>query len=179
MIKYPDVADTRQRLLVFSAAIIIDGLAVIALPFIDSRVHPNVFAGCALLIAGLLHLAFAWPFRSVASVMWQLLLATAAVAIGLYLIGRESWPVEDLRAAVAMWLLADGLVECGLYAGAARSERRVALLMDGIVTVLSSACVWFAWPFDDARLVAALVGLNVVLSGVTRVFVALGLPRSE
>jgi uncharacterized membrane protein HdeD (DUF308 family) len=168
----------RQWLLFISALIIADGLAIIALPALVSRVHPNVFAGWALLVAGSLHLAFAWWFRTLASAVWQALLAAAAAAIGLYLIGRQGWPVDELRTAVAAWLLVDGLIECCVYARTRTSHRRAALFVDGITTLIFSVAVWLAWPSGDPRVVAAFIGLNVALSGATRLLVSLALPQT-
>jgi uncharacterized membrane protein HdeD (DUF308 family) len=143
------------------------------LEWFDARV---LVAGLLLLVSAL-HLAFAWPFRPVPAVLWQVLLSVAYGGIGLYLLGRSDLSVDSIRLPVAAYLLVDGLLEWSLLSRVGDQAGRPWLLMDAITTIVIAVMAGSGWPSREGWALAALIGINILLGGLTRLVVSLSLRR--
>ena len=164
-------------LLTLCVLIIICGVVITAAPRfrgLDSR----VVIAWMLLATSSLHLAFAWPFRSASSVMWQVLLSVANFAIGLYLLGHTDASLDSIRLPVVVYLLIDGLLEWALFFRVIESSGRRWLLLDAVATIAIAVMVAVGRPSREAWAMAALIGINVILGGLTRLFVSFSL-RNE
>jgi hypothetical protein len=155
-----DEVSQRRIETVISALIACAGVVMLALPLIPVRSVPGVAA--IILAAAVLHLGLAWPYRQPGPVVWQILIAVAYAAIGLYLLGHVNEPIETLRVAIAVHLLAHGVFECLFFAGT-QGKR---FLASGVVALLLSIVVFVAGRAVPAE------GLAMLASGVARVFVS-------
>jgi uncharacterized membrane protein HdeD (DUF308 family) len=152
------------------------GALVVAAPWLE-RLDGRVFVAGLLLLVSALHLAFAWPFRPAPAVLWQVLLSVAYGGIGLYLLGRSALSVDSIRLPVAAYLLADGLLEWGLLSRAGAQAARPWLILDAITTIVIAVMAGSGWPSREGWALAALIGINVFLGGLTRLVVSLSLRR--
>lgn len=165
-------------LLILSIVIMLAGVFVIAAPHL-SRVDVAVLIAFLLLLTSCLHLAFAWPFRAQVAALWQVLLSVAYFAIGLYLLGHRELPVDSIRIPVAAYLLIDGLLEWALLSRIRRPAPRTWLLVDAATTVVIAAMVAMSWPSRGSPVLAALIGLNTFLGGLTRLIATMSLRRAR
>jgi uncharacterized membrane protein HdeD (DUF308 family) len=51
------------------------------------------------------------------------------------------------------------------------------VLVDGIITILLGILIWIHWPHNTEWVVGTLVGLSIIISGVTRLMVSLSVRR--
>ncbi len=161
-------------LLLLSGLMVGAGLVVIAAPHIDG-VRIGLVVAWMLLFSSALHLAFARPFRTEGPVVWQLLMAVAYGAIGLYLLGLPAWSADSVRLPLAVYLLAEGLLECSLFSQTRNAGRTRLLLVDGVLTLVIGGMVWSAWPSSAGWAMAALIGINMIFGGITRFLVTIAL----
>jgi len=161
-------------LLALSILIILAGALTIVTPRLEGLDAHVLVAGLLLLVSAL-HLAFAWPFRPTPAVLWQALLSVAYGAIGLYLLGRSDLSADSIRLPVTAYLLIDGLLEWGLLSRVGDQAARPWLLVDAIVTIAIAAMIGSAWPSREGWAMAALIGINIFLGGLTRLVVSLSL----
>jgi uncharacterized membrane protein HdeD (DUF308 family) len=162
------------RLLILSVVIMLAGVFVAAAPHV-SRLDVRVIIAFLLLLTSCFHLAFAWPFRPQLAALWQVMLSAAYFAIGLYLLGHRELSVDSIRMPVAAYLLIDGLLEWGLLSRVARPAPRRWLALDAATTVVIAAMVATSWPSHESSFLAALIGLNTFLGGLTRLIATMSL----
>jgi uncharacterized membrane protein HdeD (DUF308 family) len=51
------------------------------------------------------------------------------------------------------------------------------VLFDGVVTLLLSLLIWAHWPSSSAWAIGTLVGVSMIMSGVTRLMMSLAVRR--
>ena len=51
------------------------------------------------------------------------------------------------------------------------------MLLDGIVTLILAAMIWRTWPSSAAWVIGTLVGIQHVLSGISRLVLSLAVRR--
>lgn len=163
-------------LLILSIVIMLAGLSVIAAPHV-SRLDVRVLIAFLLLVTSCLHLAFAWPFRPQVAALWQGMLSVAYLAIGLYLLGHTELSLDSIRMPVAAYLVVDGLLEWALLSRIRSPAPHRWLLLDAVTTLVIAAMVAMGWPSREAWAVAALIGLNTFLGGLTRLIATTSLRR--
>ena len=52
------------------------------------------------------------------------------------------------------------------------------LLIDGIITLLLGLLIYLHWPSSSAWAIGTLVGVSMIMSGITRVMLSLAVRRS-
>jgi len=52
------------------------------------------------------------------------------------------------------------------------------VLIDGIVTLLLGLMIYLQWPSSSAWVIGTLVGISLIISGVTRVMLSLAVRRA-
>jgi uncharacterized membrane protein HdeD (DUF308 family) len=163
------------RLLALSVVIMFAGVVVIVAPHL-SRLDVRVAVALLLFFTSALHFAFAWPFRPAPAVLWQVLVSIAYGAIGLYLLGHTQLSIDSIRMPLAAWLMIDSLLEWGLVFRF--TAARAWLVLDAITTIALAAMVATGWPSPEQWVLAALIGINTFLGGLTRLFVAISFRRA-
>lgn len=136
----------------------------------------SVFVAWLLIFTSAFHLAFAWPFRQAPAVLWPVLLSVGYAAIGLYLLGHPELTVDTIRKPLGAWLMIDGLLEWGVLSRI--KTARGWLLLDAIATIVIAAVVASGRPSLEPWGLAALIGINTFLGGLTRFFVGLSSRRT-
>jgi uncharacterized membrane protein HdeD (DUF308 family) len=123
-----------------------------------------VFGGIAELISA---------FSSSENRLWKVLLALLYVALGIYILRNPESGLVALALTLAYVFLVKGVISI-LGALQLRPERGwVWWLADGIVTLLLAVLIYSGWPQDSMQIIALLVGISLIMSGVNRVVWAL------
>src|SRR6476469_9730035 len=140
-----DIRRSTTWSIVLSVLMMVSGmLAILAPPIAGLTV--TVLFGWLLIFTGMLHLGFAWRGDRAASVIGEILLAVLYGAIGFYMLARPVVGLASLTLAIAVYLMAKGVLE-GAIAFKLRplpGTRR--LVFDGILTVAIAAMIAAAWP---------------------------------
>jgi uncharacterized membrane protein HdeD (DUF308 family) len=59
------------------------------------------------------------------------------------------------------------------------AEGSVWILLDGIVTLILGVLVWRQWPSNSLWVIGTLVGVSMIMTGVTRLMISLAARRIE
>jgi len=110
--------------------------------------------------------------------LWRLLVGLAYILFGGYLIARPSLGVASLTLVLASMFLIEGVVEIVLYFQIRSLPRANGLLLDGIITLLLGLMIYAQWPSSSAWAIGTLVGVSMIVSGVTRVMLSLAVRRA-
>jgi len=156
---------------------IIVGLVALAAPLAAGFAVTGVVAW-GLLLLGVLHLWFAWHTRAAGALIWELVIGAAYLFAGIFILTHPLAGLVTLTLLLGSYLLIKGVVE--IIGGF--STRGVPgsgwLLIDGVVSLILSAMIWFHLPSTAAWVIGTLIGFSILFSGLSRLFLALAARRA-
>lgn len=126
-----------------------------------------LFVGWLLVFGGVAHAAGAFGGRP-GRVVWHVLLALIYFAGGIYLLTHPVLGLATLTLYLAVVLVAEAVLEVIAYfatRGESGSEWRI---VNAIVTVLLGIMIWRHWPSSSAWAIGTIVGVNLIMTGVSR-----------
>ncbi len=159
-----------------SVILILAGLFAIAVP-------PLVGIGVLLVVAWLIivsggvHLLFAWRTRTTGGMIWELLLGILYIAIGVDVLLHPAAGLAALTLILAIYLFVEGVLELifGFRLRPAAGSGWV--LFDGVVTLFLAVLIWRSWPSSSEWVIGTLVGISMLFSGVSRLFLSMAVRR--
>jgi uncharacterized membrane protein HdeD (DUF308 family) len=158
--------------IVLSVFLIVAGILAIVMP-LAAAIAVNIFVAWMLMFSGAAHLVFAWQRRHSRGFIWQLLLGILYAFIGAYILINPALGLVSLALAIAAYLLIEGVLEIILALQIQPTRAWGWLLFDGILTLILALMIWKAWPAGSELVVAILVGISMLFSGISRLMLSL------
>jgi uncharacterized membrane protein HdeD (DUF308 family) len=172
-----EIRESTTWSIVLSVLMMGGGVLAILIPPI-AGLTVTLVLGWLLIITGVLHLGFAWRGDRAAAIVGEVLFAVLYGAIGFYMLARPVAGLASLTFAIAVYLIAKGVLE-GVIAFKLRPLPGSGwLLFDGIVSVAIAAMVAAAWPSSAAWAVGVLVGVALFSGGLARLIVSVAVRRA-
>jgi len=157
---------------VLSVLMIIAGVLAIAMP-LAAAIAVNIFVAWMLMFSGAAHLVLAWYRRHSRGFIWQLLLGILYAFIAAYILINPVLGLVSLTLAIAAYLLVEGVLEVTLALQIRPTRAWGWLLFDGVVTLILALMIWRAWPVGSELVIAILVGISMLFSGISRLMLSL------
>jgi uncharacterized membrane protein HdeD (DUF308 family) len=162
--------------ILLSILLITFGLLAIALPMATSIGFALVI-GWLVLFGGLVQLIHAFQSKGIGHIVWKILVAVLYLAAGAYLIARPALGLAGLTLALALFFLAEGVVDIIAYFSTRKSGGSAWMLLDGIITLVLGWMVWYGWPASSLWVLGTLVGISMLMAGIARLMMALTVRR--
>jgi uncharacterized membrane protein HdeD (DUF308 family) len=162
--------------IVWGVSLIILGMLAVASPFL-AAVAVNALVAWLIFLAGVVHLTVAFHTREAGSLIWRLLVGLAYIFFGVYLIAHPALGVASLTLVLASLFLVEGILNIALFFKVRSVQGSSWLLIDGIITLLLGLMIYTQWPSSSAWAIGTLVGVSLIISGVTRVMLSLAVRR--
>jgi len=163
--------------ILFGVSLIILGMLAVGSPAI-AAVAVNAVLAWLIVLAGVVHLSLAFHTRAAGSVVWKLLVGLAYVFFGIYLIAHPALGVVSLTLLLASLFLVEGIFEIALFFQMRSVGGSTWLLADGIITLLLGLMIYLQWPSSSAWAIGTLVGVSLIISGVTRLMLSLAVRKA-
>jgi len=163
--------------ILWGVSLIILGMLAVGSPFL-AAVTVSVFIAWLLVLAGVVHLTVAFHTREAGSLIWRLLVGLAYIFFGVYLIARPALGVVSLTLVLASLFLVEGILNIVLFFRIRSLQGSSWVLIDGIITLLLGLMIYTQWPSSSAWAIGTLVGVSMVISGVTRVMLSLAVRKA-
>ena len=163
--------------ILWGVLLIILGALALASPFL-AAVAVNVFVAWLIVLAGVVHLTVAFHTREAGSLIWRLFVGLAYICFGVYLIARPALGVVSLTLVLASLFLVEGILNIALFLKVRSRHGSSWLLLDGIVTLALGLMIYLQWPSSSAWAIGTLVGVSMIMSGVTRLMVSLAVRKT-
>jgi uncharacterized membrane protein HdeD (DUF308 family) len=179
--KMPTVKDvvSRQVLIpsiLLSILLIILGFLAITLPTATS-IGVALLIGWLVLFGGLVQCVHAFQSKGIGNIIWKLLVAAFYLAAGAYLIAHPALGLASLTLALAIFFFAEGVVDVIAYFSTRKSGGSAWMLLDGIVTLLLGLMIWKRWPATSLWVIGTLVGISMLMTGITRLMMAVAVRK--
>jgi uncharacterized membrane protein HdeD (DUF308 family) len=168
-----DIVRQSSRLsIVWGILLIVFGTVAIGSPFL-AAVAVNVAIAWLIVLAGAVHVMLAFRAHGAGSMIWKLLVGLAYLFFGAYLILHPVLGVASLTLVVASLFLIEGILNIILFFKMRSLGGSNWVLADGLITLLLGLMIYMQWPSSSAWAIGILVGVSMIISGVTRVMLSL------
>jgi len=157
--------------------LIVFGMVAIGMPYI-AAVAVNVFIAWLIVLAGAVHLMLAVRAHGAGNMIWKLLVGIAYILFGGYLIMHPVMGVASLTLILASLFLIEGILYIILFFKMRSLGGSSWVLVDGIITLLLGLLIYMQWPSSSAWAIGTLVGVSMIISGVSRVMLSLALRKT-
>jgi len=157
--------------IVWGVCLILLGVLAVASPLM-AAVAVNVVISWLIVLAGVVHVIVAFHSHRAGSIIWRLLVGLAYIAFGLYLIAHPVIAVASLTLVLGSLFLVEGILNLALFFQVRAMQRSSWFLVDGIITLLLGLMIYVQWPSSSAWAIGTLVGVSLIMSGVTRVMLS-------
>jgi uncharacterized membrane protein HdeD (DUF308 family) len=147
--------------------LIVVGFFALALPF-EAGIAIAIVVAVLVILAGIAHLAGTLAARTTGAFFWGLLVGGAYLVAGVYLLLHPKLSLVSLTLALAALFLVEGVFHLITYFHLRRVSGSAWILFDGIVTLVLAVMIWFSWPASAVWAVGTIVGINLLMSGFTR-----------
>jgi len=158
--------------IVLSIVLIICGILAIALPMASS-IGLAIVIGWLAIFGGVAQLVHAFQSKGTGHILWKVLVAVVYLVAGASLITRPALGVAGLTLVLGIFLLAEGIADVVTYFAARKSGASPWMLLDGIITLVLGFMIWDRWPSSSLWVIGTFVGISMVMTGITRLMMAL------
>jgi uncharacterized membrane protein HdeD (DUF308 family) len=150
-----------------AAVMIVLGFLAVLLPF-ATGIGIAILVGWVIAFGGFAYLAYAFAAQGAGAFLWRTLIGAVYVIGGVYLAFHPGLALESLTLVVAAIFLAEGVLETVVFFQFRSLPGSGWILFDSVVTLLLAYLIWRPWPFSSTWAIGTLVGINLILSGFTR-----------
>jgi uncharacterized membrane protein HdeD (DUF308 family) len=157
--------------ILFAILLIVLGILAISLPMVASIGVARVISWL-ILIDGIFQFVYAFKSQGVGHKIWKFLVSLLYIAIGLYLLAHPLLGLAGLTLLLAMFFFVEGIVDIATFVWSHKSDGSEWLLLHGIVTLILGVMIWRHWPFSSLWALGTLVGISMLLTGMTRLMMA-------
>ena len=159
-------------LIAIGVLFIILGTLAIAEPFV-AGLAMAFLVGWLLMIGGVAHFIAAFAGGGLLRVLAQLLIGVVYFAGGLYFLTHPLLALGTLTLLLATIILAEAVCEIVLYVRHRETHGASWLLINAIITLLVGGLIWFHWPSSSVWAIGTLVGVNLLMTGISRLMVGM------
>ena len=153
------------------------GMLAVGSPFL-AAVAVNAVLAWLIVVAGVVHVILAFQAHRAGSLIWRLLVGLAYVFFGVYLIGHSALGVASLTLLLASLFLVEGIFDIALFFQMRSMQGSRWILIDGVITLVLGLMIYRQWPSSSAWAIGTLVGVSMIISGITRVMLSLAIRKA-
>jgi uncharacterized membrane protein HdeD (DUF308 family) len=161
----------------WGVALILLGMLAVGSPLL-AAVAVNAVLAWLIVFAGVVHGILAFHAHRAGSLIWRLLVGLAYVVFGVYMLAHPALGVVSLTLVLASLFLIEGIFDIVLFFQMRSMQGSSWVLIDGIVTLLLGLMIYMQWPSSSAWAIGTLVGVSMIISGLSRVMLSLAVRKS-
>jgi uncharacterized membrane protein HdeD (DUF308 family) len=128
----------------------------------------TLLVGWLLMIGAVFHFIAAFKGGGAKQVIFQVLIGILYAIGGIYFLTHTIMGTATLTLLLAGIILAEGVIEVISYFRMKSEGASGWLLLNGIITLLLGGLIWFHWPSSTVWAIGTLVGVNLLMTGITR-----------
>jgi uncharacterized membrane protein HdeD (DUF308 family) len=133
----------------------------------------TILVGWVLLFGGGAHLVAAFSGGGAGRVIWQVLIGIVYIVGGLYFLTHPLLGLGTLTLLLAVIILMEAVFEVIAYFRMRGQGGSGWLLVNALITLLLGGLIWFHWPSSSVWAIGILVGVNLLMTGFSRLMFGL------
>ncbi len=166
------IAEKWGWFLALGIVLILVGIAAICFPLV-STIAAKIFLGWLFLIGGVFLIIHAFSAQGWGGFLWSLLIGVLYLIAGGYLAFFPLTGLLTLAILLAILFVAEGIMEIIMAFRVHPSDGRVWLLLSGIAALVVGVLIFLGLPSSAGWALGLLVGINLLFSGWSYVFMAM------
>ena len=132
-----------------------------------------LLVGWLLVFGGIAYLIGAFYGGGAKSVIFHVLAGIVFVLGGLYFVSHPLLTLSSLTLFLASMIIVAGIFEIIAYFRIQGAQASGWMLFNGIVALILGGLIWFHWPSSTVWAIGTLVGVNLLLTGITRLMLGM------
>jgi uncharacterized membrane protein HdeD (DUF308 family) len=152
------------------------GALAIMLP-VASSIGVGRFVGWLMVFDGVVQGIHAFRSKGIGRLSWKLLIAILYLAAGIYFLLHPFLAVAALTLGLAMFFFVHGVLDLVSYLSSRKGRGALWLLFNGAISIILGAMIWRHWPSSSLWVLGQLVGIGMLMTGMTRLMMALAMRR--
>jgi uncharacterized membrane protein HdeD (DUF308 family) len=133
----------------------------------------TILIGWLLIFGGGTHLVAAFSGGGAGRVIWQVLIGIVYIVGGIYFLTHPLLGLGSLTLLLAVIILMAAVFELIAYFRSRSEGGSGWLLVNAIITLLLGGLIWFHWPSSSVWAIGTLVGVNLLMTGISRLMLGL------
>jgi uncharacterized membrane protein HdeD (DUF308 family) len=172
------IAEKWGWFLALGIVLIVAGLAAIAFPLMGT-IAAKILLGWLFLIGGVMMIVHAFQAPGWGGFIWEVIVGVLYVAVGGYLAFFPLSGLLTLTILLAALFIAEGVFETIMAFRVRPHEGWVWLLLSGIAALAVGVIIAMGLPESSVWAIGLLVGINLLFSGWSYIFLALAGRRAH
>jgi len=133
----------------------------------------TLLVGWLLIFGAVMHFIAAFKGGGAKQVIFQVLVGLVYLIGGGYFLTHTIMAVATLTLLLSVIILVEGVIEVVSYFRLRNEGASSWILINGIVTLLLGALIFFHWPSSSIWAIGTLVGINLLMTGISRLMFGL------
>ena len=160
----------------WAVILIIAGIISLSLPML-AGISTAIVLSVLIIIAGVIHLTTGPVAGSFGGYLWRTLVGIVYIIGGIWLLMHPVLSLASFTLVLGIVFLMEGVFAIISFFPVRGASGSGWLLFDGIITVLLALLILAHWPSSAAWAIATIVGVNLLISGITRLMALLAVRR--
>ncbi len=161
----------------WAVILIICGIISLALP-VFAGISMAIVLSILIIIAGIVHLTTGPISGSFGGYLWRTLIGIVYIIGGVWMFIHPVLGLISFTFVLGIIFLIEGIFAIISFFPARKTTGSTWLLFDGVITLLLALLILAHWPSSAAWAIATIVGVNLLISGITRLMALLALRRA-
>ena len=133
----------------------------------------TILVGWLLIFGGGAHVVAAFSGGGAGRVIWQALIGIVYIVGGFYFLTHPLLGLGTLTLVLAVIILMAAVCEAIAYFRSRGEGGSGWLLVNALITLLLGGMIWFHWPSSSVWAIGTLVGVNLLMTGISRLMLGL------
>jgi uncharacterized membrane protein HdeD (DUF308 family) len=138
----------------------------------------TLLVGWLLVFGAIFHFIHAFKGGRAKQIIFQVLVGILYLIGGFYFLTHTIMGVATLTLLLAGIILAEGVIELIGYFRNRKEGASGWILVNSIITLLLGGLIWFHWPSSTVWAIGILVGVNLLMTGITRLMFGLAIRKA-
>lgn len=151
--------------------LIVLGVLSVATPAVAGKTVVMVI-GIVMLIAGVIQLVSGWRSEEWSSKIGPIILGVLALLCGLGLLSQPLFGMFYITMLLAIFFAVEGVWKIITAFSYRPASGWLAVLTSGLLTLVLGLLIWNEWPISGLWAIGVLVGINLLMTGISLVVVA-------
>jgi len=143
------------------------GILAIVEPEVAGRAM-SFLVGWLLIFGGLTYLTESLGRRESKWALWRAAVGLLYFMGGIHVLGHPQLALRLLTLLLAGIILFEATIEFAMYCRTQRKGRSGWTLANCMITLLVGGLIWLHWPSSSAWAIGALLGINLLMTGISR-----------
>ena len=162
--------------ILWAVILIICGIIALSLPMI-AGISTAIVISVLIIVSGVIHLTTAAVAGSLGGYLWRTLVGIVYIIGGVWLFMHPVLGLVSFTFVLGIMFVIEGLFAILSFFPLRKNTGSSWLLFDGIITLLLAFLILDRWPSSAAWAIATIVGVNLLISGITRLMALLAARR--